>query len=952
MHRRFLPCLLLGLYPLPDGIQGLAAKALLEHLLQGLLRITAPEIDRTGIHARRNGDTELLHQGKPNARGTKLLQIGIGMESALHDEPELRPLRQRFGQFHQLLLLRRRHRGLARLKGHLAESFLCTSGNQGRQGPEGARRDPGDHVHEGRPDQRSEAELRGVQISFHREPQVDHPAGVLEQCDGQVEGQAHRLRALHSLPESQTLHHDSMVAVESAFVDLVLQVQRQLAGIDFAAGEITRIRGERGHLHVAEHHAQVGKAPRIHRVKLALDVGRAVFVDPAVEVDPGSRTPFRGDPGHVAFHFVDPGAERQDEAQVGEIDPAVVDKHAANPERKGIGRGRGCRWFRLFRLGRALEHLGQVQGSVLVDDEPADRARHAQIPDLQTVGLYLQLEAVGSDRLPAEQRLGLGGLGETQVVQREAALIGRLRPRGFDPVTQGPVGGERTRVEDHGGRSAHVRLEYGQAELRNLDLALQGRHLRIERAGSLHLAPLPDLEVRLERRRVPAVHRMQNYGDVLDMHDGSVLLHGKIRKRGSKTGKGDGLHPKLKRMSCSGRRFARLAHRLARRSGKQHRKVQGAVRCQPQIDIASTHGDSFCSQDVRLKIIGAALQADPVDPESRLRLARKAGPEAVQVHADVRHPNPGLPPAGFGLGPEPYTQFPEAGPESRWPALVQVFQSDSGEIQIVQHHLPGSSCRFGPVLRRAGGWVGSGTRHDALQVERSLLVHCKTGTAAVDNETPDLDPSLGQVKPAVDQPGFGQFNQGFLGSRQREHKPAQCKGKTAQNHLRHLAAEIHMVVGSDGQSPGRRFELQGIAGELPEGPNVKVLEGKVAFQCERIDSDRSRPPEGLSIGRHGRHGFRPFAPDDGSEIIDLEVQRLQGENRRFDLPPVGKGDLSLFDHHLLEDHSRRRSLPDLRRRCFRGRRQIHQVQAAVLVDDGMDCRSLESHLAEGPCPLE
>ena len=136
-----------------------------------------------------------------------------------------------------------------------------------------------------------------------------------------------------------------------AFVDLVFQVHRQFPGIDLAAGELARVGREPGHFHVAEDDADVGKGLGIGGVELAVDLGSAVVVHPAVELYLSAGILDRGDAGHDPLELVDLGAERRGQAEIGKIDFALGDEDAADTVGEGIiagGRRRFCGCRGLF----------------------------------------------------------------------------------------------------------------------------------------------------------------------------------------------------------------------------------------------------------------------------------------------------------------------------------------------------------------------------------------------------------------------------------------------------------------------------------------------------------------------------------------------------------------------------------------------------------------------------
>ncbi len=195
----------------------------------------------------------------------------------------------------------------------------------------------------------------------------------------------------------------------------------------------------------------------------------------------------------------------------------------------------------MLRSRIGFDHPGHIERAVLFDDELAVRLNDPEVSDFKPVGFELQRQLIGLDGLPAYQSFFPAGFGDAQVVDLEAALVGRLRSGSLDPVAQASFGRKRARLEVDGRRRVDVGLEGGQLEIRHLDLGFHRRPGRLDLACGIDLAALTDLQARLKGHGRRAVDVVQDHGDLFEIHDRAVGPHGKIGDSGLKPDNRDGL---------------------------------------------------------------------------------------------------------------------------------------------------------------------------------------------------------------------------------------------------------------------------------------------------------------------------------------------------------------------------------------------------------------------------
>jgi len=123
--------------------------------------------------------------------------------------------------------------------------------------------------------------------------------------------------------------------LQLALLDVVVEIERELAGIYRASGEGCRVGCESRHFDVAEHYPDIHELGRIEQVDLPHRARQAVVVDLAVEFQLSLRTGARGEPPDRTPQMVDAGPERQQQRVVGKIERAVVKAQTVDIDEKG-----------------------------------------------------------------------------------------------------------------------------------------------------------------------------------------------------------------------------------------------------------------------------------------------------------------------------------------------------------------------------------------------------------------------------------------------------------------------------------------------------------------------------------------------------------------------------------------------------------------------------------------
>ena len=188
-----------------------------------------------------------------------------------------------------LLLAGRVECSRARFK--VDEVHLLAAAEELAEESEWRGRDLGEEPDEGLPDEGPEPEFRVVEAAGHRQVDVDDAIPVLQQCDRKLERQAHGIRALHFFPELELVDHELLLGFELAVLDVVGDVDRQLALLDLVACKSPGVRRDGGHVDACELHADVREERGREQVHLAVDGRWRVTVDLALEVElrPGGR---------------------------------------------------------------------------------------------------------------------------------------------------------------------------------------------------------------------------------------------------------------------------------------------------------------------------------------------------------------------------------------------------------------------------------------------------------------------------------------------------------------------------------------------------------------------------------------------------------------------------------------------------------------------------------------
>lgn len=239
------------------------------------------------------------------------------------------------GKLLQLFALRRQQLGATDIETDCLHLFGIPA-QQRTQGLEGRQDNLGQDVDDRLPDDAAVTEFRVVQATRDRQAEVDLALRVLQDGDGEVQWQILRRGALDALAQGQFVHDDLVVALQLALLDLVFQVQRQLAAFDLATGEGRRIRRQAGHLDIAEERPDIRERRGIEQVDLSHGARQAVFVHLALQFE--LRGGIAGGRGHavdMAFKRVDAGTERQGQGKISEIHLAGGDLDRVDGQQEG-----------------------------------------------------------------------------------------------------------------------------------------------------------------------------------------------------------------------------------------------------------------------------------------------------------------------------------------------------------------------------------------------------------------------------------------------------------------------------------------------------------------------------------------------------------------------------------------------------------------------------------------
>ena len=268
-----------------------------------------------------------------------------GVPGTADAQGQCRPLVQRTGQLYQLLALGRGQAPRTGFEGDAIELFVAAA-EQGAERAEGRGDDLGQHIGDDLPDNAAEAELRIVEAAGDRQAEVDAAVGIFQQRDGEVQRQVFRTRAFDTVAEHQLVDHHLVLALQLALLDVVFQVERELAGIDAAPGEGGRVGCQARHFEVAENQLDLGEAGRIEGIDLADGARQAVVVNLAVEFQLARRAGTRRQAGDGPAQLVNAGGEGEEQRFVGEVEVAVAEAQAVDVDQEG-GRRLGLgRWWR------------------------------------------------------------------------------------------------------------------------------------------------------------------------------------------------------------------------------------------------------------------------------------------------------------------------------------------------------------------------------------------------------------------------------------------------------------------------------------------------------------------------------------------------------------------------------------------------------------------------------
>ena len=281
----------------------------------------------------------------------------------------------------------------------------------------------------------------------------------MQDGDRQIEWQVQRTRGFNPIAQGQLVHDDLVFAQQLALLDLVFEVERELAGSNLAARESGRIGRQIGHLDIAEHHFDVHEPGRIEQIDLTDRACQAEFIHLTVDFQFRQSAWLGGYAVECAFQRVNPSTEWQGQRIVGELHLAVFDADAVYRQPEGIGvrcgvhfrrrlsrrgcadfnrlsglcsrRGRiGLLWRHRHRLGGCIGRFHdplQIGALVLEDDQLGVEFIHTQFVDIQRrrTGAH----AIAGEPLPGQEARPAFAFIEQQVGDLEAALEVDFRRR-------------------------------------------------------------------------------------------------------------------------------------------------------------------------------------------------------------------------------------------------------------------------------------------------------------------------------------------------------------------------------------------------------------------------------------------------------------------------------------------------------------------------------------------
>jgi hypothetical protein len=135
----------------------------------------------------------------------------LGLDVPGHRKPQLRPLRETFGELVQLDCFGRIELLRAGRESNGIQSTAFTAADQPRYQIEGRADRLDDEVSERLPHQPADTEARFPNVAFHFEPEIDHALAVLQKRKRQTQRQIDGLGTCHALAELHLVHHDVVV---------------------------------------------------------------------------------------------------------------------------------------------------------------------------------------------------------------------------------------------------------------------------------------------------------------------------------------------------------------------------------------------------------------------------------------------------------------------------------------------------------------------------------------------------------------------------------------------------------------------------------------------------------------------------------------------------------------------------------------------------------------------
>ena len=187
--------------------------------------------------------------------------------------------------------------------------------------------------------------MRIVERAVDRQIDLDLAALIFQQRHGQQYRQLGRIRTFDPVAEGKLIEEDLVLRVQGAVLDVVADVERELALGDAVTGILLGVGAERGQLDVLAARLHVDQQIAAQGIDGPVDRHRRTAVVTALEHDARPAPRIRGKPGHAAGDLAQVRAVVGLDVVVGKLDASVGQDHLVDPylrcgARIGL-RGRG-----------------------------------------------------------------------------------------------------------------------------------------------------------------------------------------------------------------------------------------------------------------------------------------------------------------------------------------------------------------------------------------------------------------------------------------------------------------------------------------------------------------------------------------------------------------------------------------------------------------------------------